>query len=77
MSDPTQLAARHAPHSTERGFRAGVGGAVHAPGSASDGARRWSGPCSVPPSVRMPVLFVAHGAPVLLDDLEWVAQLAG
>jgi 4,5-DOPA dioxygenase extradiol len=30
-----------------------------------------------PPSVRMPVLFVAHGAPVLLDDLEWVAQLAG
>lgn len=25
---------------------------------------------------RMPVIFAAHGAPVLLDDPEWIAQLA-
>ena len=25
---------------------------------------------------RMPVVFAAHGAPVLLDDPEWIAQLA-
>jgi 4,5-DOPA dioxygenase extradiol len=24
---------------------------------------------------KMPVLFLAHGAPVLMDDLEWVAEL--
>lgn len=27
-------------------------------------------------SARMPVLFAAHGAPVLLDDREWTAELA-
>jgi 4,5-DOPA dioxygenase extradiol len=27
-------------------------------------------------SLRMPVIFAAHGAPVLLDDAEWVGQLA-
>ena len=25
----------------------------------------------------MPVLFLAHGAPILLDDQEWVTELAG
>ncbi len=25
----------------------------------------------------MPVIFAAHGAPVLLDDAEWMAELAG
>jgi 4,5-DOPA dioxygenase extradiol len=28
------------------------------------------------PSGRMPVIFAAHGAPVLLDDAMWVAELA-
>lgn len=28
------------------------------------------------PTGRMPVLFAAHGAPVLLDDEAWVAELA-
>ena len=28
------------------------------------------------PSPRMPVLFIAHGAPVLMDDAAWVAELA-
>lgn len=28
-----------------------------------------------PSSRRMPVLFLAHGAPVLLDDAAWVAEL--
>ncbi len=28
------------------------------------------------PNRRMPVIFAAHGAPVLLDDAEWMAQLA-
>lgn len=27
-------------------------------------------------SVRMPVIFAAHGAPILLDDAEWMAELA-
>jgi 4,5-DOPA dioxygenase extradiol len=27
-------------------------------------------------SKRMPVIFAAHGAPVLLDDAEWMGQLA-
>ena len=26
---------------------------------------------------KMPVIFAAHGAPVLLDDPVWMAQLAG
>jgi 4,5-DOPA dioxygenase extradiol len=25
----------------------------------------------------MPVIFAAHGAPILLDDAQWVAELAG
>ena len=25
---------------------------------------------------RMPAIFAAHGAPVLLDDREWMAELA-
>ena len=29
------------------------------------------------PSGRMPVIFAAHGAPVLLDDAGWMAELAG
>src|SRR5271165_4101605 len=28
------------------------------------------------PSSRMPTLFAAHGAPVLLDDDAWVGELA-
>ena len=24
----------------------------------------------------MPVIFAAHGAPILLDDAEWMAELA-
>jgi 4,5-DOPA dioxygenase extradiol len=30
----------------------------------------------VPKSDRMPVIFAAHGAPVLLDDREWMVELA-
>jgi len=30
-----------------------------------------------PSSGRMPVVFLAHGAPPLLDDAGWVAELAG
>src|SRR5512138_1512937 len=29
-----------------------------------------------PRGTRMPVIFAAHGAPVLLDDPVWMAQLA-
>lgn len=29
-----------------------------------------------PHAARMPVLFAAHGAPVLLDDAEWMGQLS-
>lgn len=29
-----------------------------------------------PPSARMPVIFAAHGAPILLDDAAWMAELA-
>ncbi len=32
---------------------------------------------SSPSTQRMPVLFAAHGAPMLLDDASWVAELAG
>ena len=28
------------------------------------------------PGARMPVIFAAHGAPVLLDDFEWMSELA-
>ena len=28
-----------------------------------------------PPSGKMPVIFAAHGAPILLDDPQWVAEL--
>src|SRR5688572_30534383 len=28
------------------------------------------------PAARMPVIFAAHGAPVLLDDEPWMAELA-
>ena len=28
------------------------------------------------PGVRMPIIFAAHGAPVLLDDAVWMAELA-
>lgn len=28
------------------------------------------------PSARMPVIFAAHGAPILLDDAPWMAELA-
>jgi len=31
----------------------------------------------VRPSGRMPVIFAAHGAPVLLDDEGWMGELAG
>lgn len=33
---------------------------------------------SAPPALspRMPVLFLAHGAPILLDDAAWMAELA-
>jgi 4,5-DOPA dioxygenase extradiol len=29
-----------------------------------------------PPGARMPVIFAAHGAPVLLDDRVWIRELA-
>jgi 4,5-DOPA dioxygenase extradiol len=29
-----------------------------------------------PPAARMPVIFAAHGAPVLLDDAGWMGELA-
>jgi 4,5-DOPA dioxygenase extradiol len=29
-----------------------------------------------PPIFKMPVIFAAHGAPILLDDAEWMAELA-
>ncbi len=28
------------------------------------------------PAGRMPVIFAAHGAPVLLDDAQWMGELA-
>jgi hypothetical protein len=28
------------------------------------------------PRGRMPVIFAAHGAPVLLDDAQWMGELA-
>jgi 4,5-DOPA dioxygenase extradiol len=31
---------------------------------------------STPDTLKMPVIFAAHGAPVLLDDPQWMAQLA-
>ncbi len=33
-------------------------------------------PTTTAPPTRAPVLFVAHGAPPLLDDPEWIEQLA-
>jgi 4,5-DOPA dioxygenase extradiol len=33
-------------------------------------------PTSAPLAQRMPVIFAAHGAPILLDDQAWVAELA-
>jgi len=32
---------------------------------------------SSPAAATMPVLFLAHGAPMLVDDATWVAELAG
>ena len=32
---------------------------------------------SIPTPSRMPVLFAAHGAPMLLDDATWMGELAG
>ncbi|HET9481427.1 MAG TPA: dioxygenase, partial [Candidatus Polarisedimenticolia bacterium] len=29
-----------------------------------------------PPGGPMPVIFAAHGAPILLDDAAWMAELA-
>src|SRR5689334_355054 len=37
-------------------------------------ARREREPMTQPP--RMPAIFAAHGAPMLLDDEAWVAELA-
>jgi 4,5-DOPA dioxygenase extradiol len=31
---------------------------------------------ATPPSSRMPVIFAAHGAPLLLDDAKWMDELA-
>ena len=33
-------------------------------------------PANSPPSRRMPVIFAAHGAPILLDDAAWMGELA-
>jgi len=33
-------------------------------------------PAKQGPGTRMPVIFAAHGAPVLLDDAEWMGELA-
>jgi 4,5-DOPA dioxygenase extradiol len=35
-----------------------------------------TGATSMPQTPRMPVIFAAHGAPVLLDDAVWVSELA-
>ena len=35
-----------------------------------------TGLASTPQTRRMPVIFAAHGAPVLLDDEKWVSELA-
>ena len=35
-----------------------------------------SDPTGNKPAARMPVIFAAHGAPVLLDDEAWMAELA-
>jgi 4,5-DOPA dioxygenase extradiol len=40
---------------------------VNAKRTDSDGVR---------PAARMPVIFAAHGAPILLDDAGWMAELA-
>jgi 4,5-DOPA dioxygenase extradiol len=44
------------------------------PACATTERRRMS---EAKPAKKMPVLFLAHGAPVLTDDDEWVAELAG
>jgi 4,5-DOPA dioxygenase extradiol len=36
-----------------------------------------SEPAPMPHRGRMPVIFAAHGAPVLLDDAHWIGELAG
>jgi len=33
-------------------------------------------PMPTPASPTMPILFLAHGAPMLLDDAGWVSELA-
>jgi 4,5-DOPA dioxygenase extradiol len=35
-----------------------------------------TGPTSSPRTPHMPVIFAAHGAPILLDDQPWVSELA-
>ena len=44
------------------------------------GSRSMTQPASTPPkgaaTTRMPALFAAHGAPILLDDAVWMAELA-
>jgi 4,5-DOPA dioxygenase extradiol len=39
-------------------------------------ARKRLEPAKQGPGTRMPVIFAAHGAPVLLDDAEWMGELA-
>ena len=34
-------------------------------------------PARAPTGTRQPAVFAAHGAPILLDDPDWMAELAG
>jgi 4,5-DOPA dioxygenase extradiol len=56
-----------------------VGGAVVSASASGSGAPRLAGSggggVASRPSSRLPVLFVAHGAPPLLDMPDWVGQL--
>jgi len=55
-------------------------GAVPLLASAARHAERWLSPgrpiVDDPTDRRMPVIFLAHGSPLLLDDAGWVAELA-
>ena len=52
-------------------------GAVTALGAAALlGCKETPMPTTVPTTSTMPVLFLAHGAPPLLDDAGWIAELA-
>src|SRR5256885_2407056 len=60
-------------HARGRGPRAGTPGVSQGPGLARSDPRARRDRAEAPHM--MPVLFVAHGAPPLLDDPGWIAEL--